>query len=338
MKKIIIYGETDLKTGVLDDAAYELISKAVKLSHQSKDFTFGDGYFIELVAIGPSIKDESLKKAYQAGADKVALIKDEQTSIFSQIIFSKYFVEYFNTYPAEIIIFPATLTGRILAPRITTMLDTGLVADCTDLELIVRNHEIKLAATRPTFGSELMATILCKTNPQCATIRPGVFKPEFFREETGEFTEFLPTSSDESPIKLLRKITDKDASNNGFSDAKIVLCAGWGLYDGNDTQYFDKLQKLAKIVGAKYGATRKVIDFKLAEQSNQIGQTGSSTQADLYIAFGVSGAIQHIMGMKNAKTVIAINKDENAEIFKYADYKVVGDAKKIVDELYKSFA
>ena len=225
----------------------------------------------------------------------------------------------------------------MVAPRITTLLDTGLVADCTELNFVLKGEELKLAPTRPTFGAELMATILSKKNPQCATIRPKTFEPVFSYKEDGEFFEYTPTSVEENQIKLIRSLVDSNVSSYDFSDAKIIFAAGYGLAQGRETEYFDKLSQLAKYFGAKVASTRKVVDFGLMQPKTQIGQTGSTVNADVYVAFGVSGAIQHVMGMKNSKIIISINSDKDAEIFKYSDYKIVADAKKVIDEMIENY-
>ena len=271
--------------------------------------------------------------AFDCGASKFIFIKNKCLAIFSQTVFSQCFIEYFSKFPSDIIIFPATTKGRIVAPRITTMLNTGLVADCTGLDFITRENKLFFAPTRPTFGSELMATILSKALPQCATVRPKTFKADFSRKVDGELNEFYPTSYEENRIKLLRSVIDNSASESDFANAKVILCAGYGLIEGKDRKYFLRLEQIAKIIGAKVGSTRKVVDMGLMEHSTQIGQTGTTIEADIYIAFGVAGAIQHVSGMKNCKKIIAINTDENAEIFKYSDYKIVADAKQIIDEL-----
>ena len=247
------------------------------------------------------------------------------------------FVEYLKTTEAEIIIFPATPNGRIIAPRIATILETGLVADCTGLDFMMKDSKMVFAATRPTFGSELMATILTKTKPQCATVRPQTFIAEFDKQNEIKYSIYQPASYNESRLKLVSSVLDKTNNTADFVNTKIMLTAGYGLVSGKDREYFEKLEKLASLIGASVGSTRKVVDIGLMDQSTQIGITGATVSPDVYIGFGVSGAIQHIMGMKNSKIVIAINTDENAEIFKYADYKIVADAKKIIDELLSKF-
>ena len=337
MRKITVYCEVDLLSKKLDDVSYELISKAYELALKAKELQPNSDFTVEAIALADSLDDESVKKAQNAGANRFVFIQSKSLETFSQTIFSQCFVEYYKKSQSEVLIFPATIKGRMVAPRITTILNTGLVADCTELDFILKDDKLKFAPTRPTFGAELMATILSKTNPQCATVRPRVFEADFSKNTKCECFKYEPTLYEENRLKIANAIFDNILDKADFSDTKIVLVAGWGLNDKGNRKYYALLEHLAKLTGAKIAATRKVVDSGLMPQYTQIGQTGSSVNADLYIGFGVSGAIQHIMGMKNSKTILAINTDPNAEIFKYCDYKIVADAKKIIEELVQKF-
>ena len=342
MGKIAVYLESDLNNNTLSDVSYELITKARQLKISAKEIDCENNDFeVVGIVLCKNIDMDSVRRAFLAGVAYWVHIKDESLDTFSQNVFSLSFMEYFSSNPCEIILFPATPYGRILAPRITTMLDVGLVADCTGLELIKKNENIMLAATRPTFGSELMATILSKKNPQCATVRPKTFVADFTLgsdDISNRFFEYnLKYPINETRVKLLRSFFEKEKNDVDFDNSKIILAAGYGLYMGKNPEYFDKLKKLADKINAKFGASRKVVDLNLVSKEYQIGQTGSTVSPDLYITFGISGAVQHVVGMKNSKKIIAINSDEKAEIFKYADYKIVADAKKIIDELLGYF-
>lgn len=335
MTKITIYCEADLVSKKLKNVSYELISKAYKLALNAINLKTNISFEIEAVVLSDSLDKESIKKALSAGADKLILIKENCLNVFSQTIFSQCFIEYYKKNPSDIIIFPATPKGRMVAPRITTILNTGLVADCTELDFIIKNNELYFAPTRPTFGSELMATIISKTTPQCATVRPGIFKAEFNINNSGKYIEYTPIRYEENRLRIINSFLDNTEKKADFANAKIIFIAGWGINDTNNQRYFTLLKELAKITNSKVGVTRKMVDMNIAPQYMQIGQTGSSTSADLCITFGVSGAIQHIMGIKNCKTIVAINTDSEAEIFKYADYKIVADAKEIIENLCK---
>lgn len=337
MKKITVYCEIDYSDKKISNVTYELISKAYELSKKAFEMS-GIEYIVEAVALCDELDNASIKKAFNAGANNFIFVKNECLSTFCQTIFAQCFIEYYNQERSDIIIFPATPKGRIVAPRITTMLNTGLVADCTGLDFIVRDNNLFFAPTRPTFGSELMATIVSKTLPQCATVREKTFKAQFDRNIDGKLFEFYPNAFEENRIKLVKSIFESATNTSDFSNAKIVLAAGYGLVEHKDKKYFLRMQELAKIIGAQVASTRKVVDMGFMDHSTQIGMTGSSVEADVYIAFGISGAIQHIAGMKNCKTIIAINNDKNAEIFNHSDYKIVADAKNIIDELLQKLS
>jgi len=330
MNKILVYCEKN--TDRLHDASFELISKAYELKVQA-ELLKAEKYEICAAVVSDNIIQRDVEKAYEVGANEFILIKNEIFSQYNQINYTKAFVKFFNENPADIILFPATSKGRMLAPRITTFLNTGLVADCIGLDFIIKNDELKLAATRPTFGAELMATILSKKNPQCATVRPNTFEINTVSCDIGELKEYYVDINNCVNIKLLSKEVKNSYNKDSLENANIILTAGYGLYDGNENEYIEKLQRLAQLLNASFGVSRKLVDLNAAEHKYQIGQTGLTVKPNLYIAFGVSGSIQHIMGMKNSKTIIAINNDENAEIFKYADYKIVADAREIIDEL-----
>ena len=337
MKKIIVYCEADLIKKRLEEVSFELISKAKELTLKAKEIS-GDEYIVEAVCLSDKIEEESIKKAFAAGANNFAHIKNKCLEHFSHTVFSQCFIEYYKNSQSDIIIFPATPKGRMIAPRITTVLNTGLVADCTGLDFITRDNKLYFAPTRPTFGSELMATIISKSKPQCATIRPKTFKANFDYKIDGKLNEFVPTSYEENRIKLLKTVFDNSISEADFSNTDIILCAGYGLCEGKDKKYFLRLEEIAKLIGAKTASTRKIVDLGLMNTISQIGQTGTTIESNIYVGFGVSGAIQHIAGMKNCKTIIAINTDENAEIFKYANYKIIADAKKIIDNLLEKLS
>ena len=329
MKKIITYGE--MEDNDITNASLELISKAFDMKLQSKN-DFNNDISIVTVVITPTI-DEGIKdKIYNAGADKIVLIKS-QSEEFISTTYSKFFIEYFKQNPSDIVLFPASQKIRTLAPRITTSLETGLVADCTELELILKDNEIKLASTRPTFGGELMAVILSKKNPQCATIRPGTFKIKKTDTIKKDYIEFIPSNQEDKRIKLIKTLLENSSLRGNLTSAKIILAGGYGIVSNDKKEYFEKLNTIAKKINASTACTRKVVDYGIMPSSCQIGQTGTTVEAELYIAFGISGAIQHIMGMKNSKTIIAINTDNNADIFKYSDYKITADAKTVIDDL-----
>lgn len=335
MNKIAVLCEVNYSNNTLEDVSYELLSKALELKGQAQELK-NEEYKIEAIAIADFLNEDSIKKAYFSGADKIVLIKNVRCDDFSIVQQAQAFKEYYDQNPTKVILFPATIYGRSIAPRVTTMLDTGLVADCTQVEFVLKDNEIKLAPTRPTFGAELMATILSKKLPECATIRPKTFEIKFDYSRSGEYFEFFSNSKEEKKILLLNKFFDEHIDDNDLAEAKVILTAGFGLVSGKNDEYIKKLQKLADLIGAKFASTRKLVDFNYTLPASQIGQTGSTVTPELYIGFGVSGAIQHICGMKNSKKIAAINIDSNAPIFQYCDYKIVADARKVIDEMIEA--
>lgn len=316
------------------DVTLELLGKACELKKQAKE-EFSLEYEVCAVVMDSGIDaDFCILSGY--GAQKIYYMKNKHFSDYDCVYYSKALVELINLKTPEIVLFGATDKGRELAPYVTSHLKTGLTADCTQLALVENKGEIKLAATRPTFGGVLMATILSKKNPQCATLREGVFKKRDFIPQNPdvENINFDDTFFNIKSPKILEKIPEKEKENN-ISNARVILCGGRGL---KTKENFEKLKKLAKLTGCAYGATRGAVDSNLAPYEVQIGQTGKTVSPDIYVAFGVSGAIHHILGMNSSKTVIAINTDSNAPIFKNCDYKLQADAIEVLDKLLKKFS
>jgi electron transfer flavoprotein alpha subunit len=226
----------------------------------------------------------------------------------------------------DILLFGATHIGRELAPVVTTELETGLTADCTGLDLV----DNRLSATRPTYGGKLNAAIFCKTFPQAATVRPNVFKINELPEpkEINVKFDWIDTSDAEVKTEILEVINE--TVNNNLENAQIVVSGGRGM---KSKEGFFLLGELAACLGGVVGASRAAVDSGLMPQSAQVGQTGQTVSAKLYIACGISGASQHIAGINSCDKIIAINTDKDAPIFKYADYGIVGDAFEIIPKL-----
>lgn len=333
MNKIIVFCELNEEKKDLSSCSYELITKAYELSKQAYDLN-GSNFIVEALCCdsfeyGTDIFNK--EKVFKSGANKFTLVENKNIKKHNFDVVKNSFLNYFKENSSDIILFPATIPMRQCAPSITVNLNCGLVADCTDLNFILKDEKLLLSATRPTFGSELMATIISKKMPQCATVRPKIFENKEVKDINGEFVVIKDESENNKEIKLLSSVL----LNNPLDDienAKIVLCAGFGINSPN-REYYKKLEKIAQITKAQIACTRKVVDFGIMEQKFQVGLTGSNINANLYIAFGVSGAIQHICSIKNCKKIVAINNDPEVEIFNYADFKVVKDAKKVIDEI-----
>lgn len=264
-----------------------------------------------------------------AGFDKIYFMKNDLYKNYSTELYTNVICELIKEIQPKIFLFGATRTGRDLAPRISSRLNLGLTADCTALDI---NENGLLAATRPTFGGQLMATILSKSKTQMATVRPNVFKPiepiEKYTIETEE--KFYPTTHAIDKTELLNFIPFSLNSEDKITDAKIIVAGGMGM---KNKEGFELLYNLAEVLNAKVGATRPAVEKGLADSSVQIGQTGKTVTPKLYIACGISGAIQHVVGMSMADKIIAINSDPNAPIFNHSAYGIVGDVFEIIPKL-----
>ena len=303
---ILIYAEL-LKSGYIAPVFFSLAAKAQELSQKL------NGEEVMALLIAKPGDAQRFKEGFQAcGIDKVFVYEDEHFANYSNELYSKIAIDLAREIEPSIFLIGATTQGRDLAPRISSQLHTGLTADCTGLDI---NEKGQLAATRPTFGGKLMATILCKTFPQMATVRPGVFP--FLEEPVYKDTQLIYKNDTEEII-------------NSLDSAKIIVAGGKGL---KTKEGFELLKGLADVLGGTIAASRGAVDMGLAPQSIQVGQTGKTVSPEIYIACGISGAVQHTVGIEGAKKIIAINIDESAPIFGAADVGIVGDLYTIVPQL-----
>ena len=265
----------------------------------------------------------------QSGFDKVYMIKNLNYKIYSTELYTNALCELIKDVNPQIVLFGATRTGRDLAPRVSARLNLGLTADCTALDI---NENGLLAATRPTFGGQLMATILSKSQTQMATVRPNVFKNNInFNNKVIEVEEkFYNMTHAIGNTEILNFIRFSQSNSENISDAEIIVAGGRGM---KNNEGFGLLKELADLIGGKVGASRGAVDMRIADSAIQIGQTGKTVTPKLYIACGISGAIQHIVGMNSSQKIIAINSDKNAPIFKNADYGIVGDVFEVIPKL-----
>jgi electron transfer flavoprotein alpha subunit len=219
----------------------------------------------------------------------------------------------------EIILMGATPTGRDFTPRIAKRLNAGMTADCTGLE--IDQNTRNLLQTRPTFGGSLMATILTpNSRPQMATVRPGIFKIE----------EIAYKFKNRDAVTKIVKVIERKKSSVKLEDADIVVSGGRGV---GSREGFKLIEELAEVLGAELGGSRVTVELNWLEQDRQIGQTGKTVSPKLYFACGISGAIQHQVGMQNSEIIVAINKDPKAPIFNIAHYGIIGDLHEIIPAL-----
>ncbi|MFC0711378.1 electron transfer flavoprotein subunit alpha/FixB family protein [Azorhizophilus paspali] len=316
--------------GVVHPVSWELLGEGRKLA---------DALGVELYGVvicGPGERGKEIcGEAFQHGADKAYLLQHEILRDYRNEPYTKALTDLVNTYQPEILMLGATTLGRDLAGSVATTLGTGLVADCT--ELVIDTETRNLASTRPTFGGSLLCTILTQRHrPQMATVRPRVMAmPEPDASRSGEIIE-VPFSMIETDIitKVLEFIPDdtRDKPNLPFAD--IIVAGGRGL---RNQENFQLVWDLAKVLGAEVGASRPIVQAGWAELDRQVGQSGKTVRPKLYIAAGISGAIQHRVGMDGADVIIAINTDPSAPIFDFAHYGIVGNAITVLPALTEAF-
>ena len=323
MSNIFLYAEVT-KENYLHTVLFELAYKAQELS---KKLNNAD---ISAILICKTGLGETFKEAFKnSGFDYVYIAEDDFFENYSTEIFSKIAIDIIKDVKPDIMLIGATTQGRDIAPRISAGMHTGLTADCIGLDI---NDKGQLAATRPTFGGKLMATILCKTLPQMATVRPKVFKPA--PENIVKDTKFVYIKPEidkiENRVEFIKFVKNINSIINELDSAEIIVAGGKGM---KNEQGFKLLKEFADCIGGHVGASRGAVDMGLASQDIQIGQTGKTVTPKLYIACGISGAIQHVVGMNESDKIIAINIDEKAPIFQVSDCGIVGDAFEIIPQL-----
>ena len=264
------------------------------------------------------------------GAETVYVADDPLLENFTTDGYTKVIVDAVNEIKPEIVLIGATNIGRDLAPRIASRLNTGLTADCTKLEIDPEDGKIK--QTRPAFGGNIMATIICPdARPQMSTVRPGVMDKAVRNDDNKGNIVPLKYDIKESDIRTkIIEIVKHAVEKVSLTDANIIVSGGLGLQNADG---FKLIEELADKLGGVVGSSRAAVDAGWIDKSHQVGQTGTTVKPNLYIACGISGAIQHLAGMKESSIIVAINKDPDAPIFSVADYGIVGDLYKVIPEI-----
>jgi len=288
----------------------------------------------ELCAVlmgSPSIEKKA-GELIEHGADKVYVVTDKALSRYSTFPYTRTFVSLINKYKPEIVLVGATTIGRDLAPRIAARIKTGLTADCTGLA--IEPEKKALMQTRPAFGGNIMATIMSENHrPQIATVRHKVMKKAAKEKgRKGEIIkdQFKPEAED-ALVKIREIIKDKTVKVN-LAEAEIIVSGGRGL---GEAKNFKLVEELALALGGAVGASRATVDAGWISSHHQVGQTGKTVCPKLYVACGISGAVQHLAGMSSSDIIVAINKDPEATIIKNAKYGIVGDLFEVVPALTK---
>jgi electron transfer flavoprotein alpha subunit len=314
------------KKGAVQSVSYELLAKAQELS---KKLTCD----VSAVFIGNNLANQLDELAW-AGADNIYLVEAPEVAHFQDEPYTNIFIKLIEKYKPEIILCGATAIGRSLISRVAAKMRTGLTADCTELDIDI-DKKI-LLQTRPAFGGNIMATIISPNyRPQMATVRHKVMQamaPNKQRKAKIIKESFAPAVY-ASRTKLMDIVEEVESLVN-LAEADIIVSGGRGM---GVPENFKLLEDLAHVLGAGVGASRAAVDSGWMPYSHQVGQTGRTVAPKIYIACGISGQIQHLVGMQSSKVIVAINKDPDAPIFKVATYGIVGDLFQIVPALTKKF-
>lgn len=314
-----IYVVVEQVDGVVQKVGIELIGIATKLAADLEQK-------VVAVLLGDKVKGLA-DTLIQHGAEKVIYVEDPMLGVYATEPYTKALNAIIEAKNPEIVLYGATSIGRDLAPRVSARVHTGLTADCTKLEI---DPETKLLLmTRPAFGGNIMATIICKEHkPQMATVRPGVMQalPKD-SSRTGEVEEFKVDFVPEDMNITIREVVKSTHAKVDITESKVLVSGGRGI---GSADYFDVLKELADELGGLVTSSRANVDAGWIGRERQVGQTGKTVRPDLYMACGISGAIQHLAGMEDSEFIIAINKDTHAPIFGVADLGIVGDVHKII--------
>lgn len=332
-----IFVVIEQRSGKVQNVGLELVGESTRLKEDLKDD-------VVAVLLGHNIGGE-VDKLFHYGADKVILVDDPILENYATEPYTKAVTAVINEFDPEIMLFGASSIGRDVAPRVASRVKTGLVADTTGLRMAKTEEEFAkeaamgcedptraLLMTRPAFGGNLMATLMCpRTKPQMATVRPGVMKRiDKDTSRTGELVKFdVAFTAEDMNIEILEAVKSEKKSVD-LTEAKLIVSGGRGL---GGPQGFDLVRDVADALGAEVGSSRAAVDAGWIEKDRQVGQTGKTVRPDLYLACGISGAIQHVAGMEGSEVVISINKNDTAPIFEVSDLGIVADVKVILPKL-----
>lgn len=328
-QNILVFVEQN--ENVIADVSLELISKAQELA---QDLSVE----VDAVVLGYDMQNK-LETLGHYGCDNVYYVNDQRLKHFTSVPYAKTVSAIIKKYQPQIVLFGATINGRDLAPRIAGTLGCGLTADCVELQ--IGSYEFKgqkwdktLLQMRPAFGGNIVATIVSpESSPSMASVREGVMKlaKPNLQKKPKVIEESSVLSNEDFMTEVLEVVRQNKDVN--LKDARIIIGVGVGA---SDLATLEVIKDLAKALGAEIGCTRPVADTGLFSWDYQIGQTGLTVRPNLYIACGISGQLQHTVGIEESKRIIAINKDPHAPIFKLAHYGIVGDAKDILSKMLQA--
>jgi electron transfer flavoprotein alpha subunit len=344
-----LYVIAEQRDGEIAKVTLELLGEATVLAGDLGEKVIG-------VLMGDKIGDKA-QELIEAGADSVIVIDDPMLGEYVTEPYTKALTALIKKYDPNIVLFGATSIGRDLAPRVAARVHTGLTADCTHLDIDMNKYfeflhatstadtasierklgmdDITLKMTRPAFGGNVMATIRCADHrPQMATVRPGVMKkiePQVGKK--GDVEEFKVEFGPEDMNVVIKEVIRDTKKATDITEAKVLVSGGRGI---GSADFYNELQKVADLLGGEISSSRANVDAGWIAKDRQVGQTGKTVRPELYMACGISGAIQHIAGMENSECVIAINKNDTAAIFDVSDLGIVGDVKVIIPKLVEA--
>ena len=335
MNNIFVYCEiTEERT--IADVSLELCSKARKLADRLQTK-------LEAIVIGSNLKNLE-EQLYPYGVDIINVADDNRLFPYSTLPHFDIVTNLFKEKQPEIALFGATSVGRDLAPRVSSYLRCGLTADCTSLEIgehsdakSGKEYKNLLYQIRPAFGGNIIATIVNpETRPQMATVREGVMKKEVYDNNHKGVVNYLKVedyvTENDFCVKILERHIEEQKIN--IKNAQIIVAGGYGV---GTKENFKLLHELADLIGGEVGATRAAVDAGFTEHERQIGQTGVTVRPKLYIACGISGAVQHRAGMEQSAKIISINTDPKAPINNIADYTIIGDICDVLPKMIKTY-
>ena len=310
------------RDGQLQSVALELLGIARELAAKTNEK-------VGAILLGHNVADRA-KELISYGADEVYMVDDKALEYFVTEPYAQAVYSLVREFDPNVLLFGATSIGRDLAPRLSARLHTGLTADCTKLE---NDEEGNLFMTRPAFGGNLFATIVCPNHrPQMSTVRPGVMqKPEADLTRDGTIiTRQIAFTDNAFAVKVVEEVKQTQSVEK-IADAKLLVSCGRGVKD------VAPAYTLAKNLGGTVSSSRALVDAGVLEHARQVGQTGTTVRPQAYLAFGISGAVQHLAGMEESEYIVAINTDKGAPIFKVANLGIVADAAAVMKQLNKHF-
>ncbi|HPM00831.1 MAG TPA: electron transfer flavoprotein subunit alpha/FixB family protein [Candidatus Cloacimonadota bacterium] len=325
-KGILVIAEQ--RQDIIQNGTYELLSKSTELAEKLQ-------CSVSVLALGKKLNETHAQEMAKFGADRIYIANHHMLEHYCTETYTKIICQFVQDHKPEVVLVSASTIGRDLAPRISARLQTGLTADCTSLDIDEANHHLLM--TRPAFGGNILATIVCPNHrPQMSTVRPGVFKKVAVDKNQTLMIDYIRVElmPEDMNIDILETVYKKTEKKN-IEEANILVSAGRGI---GKKENMKVLETLAKQLGGLVSGSRAVVDAGWIEHHSQVGQTGKTVRPDVYFACGISGAIQHIAGMEESDLIIAINKNPTAPIFENADLGIITDVNQLIPALIEELA